>query len=610
MVSAQPLTFLSIAVLSALSSYCLFLLGTRLFQKWGLLDNPGPYGHDRAPVPFGFGSLLYVNFLLVSLFLAAIGAIEMGDKLIVLIILGAVVTGLSFVDDLDTIFKFDRSEKSKPRTTTEELSQTRKTGYAISPKVRLAMQVLVGLVVSLTSIKISYISNIFGGILYLDFFSVSVMGYEVYLIPIIFTVIWYVLVFNSVNWSDGVPGLTVGLTTITCIVIFILTIRFYWVDDTPALRQNSIFVFGILSILIPSLLWAWYYNLTPKMLLGDSGTMFLAFMIASLAILVGGKVATVATALGVYLVDAIYVIFARIFNKKNPLKGDRIHHLHYRLKAIGMSDAFIRNFVYSIALFFGISAVFLDKMGKIFLFIALVFVIVFITKILSLKTTSKNGFSLIELLVVMTIMALVSVTGFKLFGSLETSSANTLVQSRIQNFIQGLDRQVSNGTISDYSIVFSKDANGLVANTNTYGVTAPVELAYDWKTGSGTLVFSGATKPGYSLASENRTYYREVLTTSSPTMALTLSGTFDLPQQILTVDDADQRNAFLVMPFDSSVIGNKYPTTIELPNSMTGMTLRNVRSQKTLVDASGSVLGDTVLQLTRGDAQFTFTVSA
>jgi len=143
MISANPITFLSIAVLSALSSYAVFLLGTKLFQKWGLLDNPGPYGHDRDPVPFGFGSLLYLNFVLVSLFLAAVGAIEFGDKLVVLIVLGGVVTGLSFVDDLDTIFKFERSEKSKPKTTTEELSQTRKTGYAISPKVRLAMQILV-----------------------------------------------------------------------------------------------------------------------------------------------------------------------------------------------------------------------------------------------------------------------------------------------------------------------------------------------------------------------------------------------------------------------------------------------------------------------------------
>lgn len=129
------------------------------------------------------------------------------------------------------------------------------------------MQVLVGLIIGLTSIKISYISNIFGGILYLNFFSVPLFGYEVFLIPLFFTVFWYVLVFNSVNWSDGVPGLTVGLTTIALLVILVSTIRFYMLDTTPELRQNAIFVFGILSIIIPSLLWAWYYNLTPKMLL-------------------------------------------------------------------------------------------------------------------------------------------------------------------------------------------------------------------------------------------------------------------------------------------------------------------------------------------------------
>lgn len=84
----------------------------------------------------------------------------------------------------------------------------RKTRFAISPKIRLTLQILIGLIVGLTSIKISYVSNIFGGILYLDFFSITLFGYEVFLIPLVFTIFWYVLVFNSVNWSDGVPGLT------------------------------------------------------------------------------------------------------------------------------------------------------------------------------------------------------------------------------------------------------------------------------------------------------------------------------------------------------------------------------------------------------------------
>ena len=87
------------------------------------------------------------------------------------------------------------------------------------------------------------------------------------MVPIAFTVIWYVLVFNSVNWSDGVPGLTVGLTSITLLVIAVLTVRFYVTDTTPALRENSHFVFFILSIVLPSALLAWRYNIAPKMLL-------------------------------------------------------------------------------------------------------------------------------------------------------------------------------------------------------------------------------------------------------------------------------------------------------------------------------------------------------
>lgn len=332
--------------------------------------------------------------------------------------------------------------------------------------------------------------------------------------------------------------------------------------------------------------------------------MFLAFMIASLAILVGGKVATVATALGVYLVDAIYVIFARLSNGKNPLKGDRIHHLHYRLKAIGMTDAFIRNFVYFIALFFGLSAVFLDKVGKVILFLALVLVIVFITKILSLKNPGKSGFSLVELLIVTTIISLISTTGFKIYFTLDESSKNTFVQTRIKNFIQDLDREVSDGTISDYSMQFSKNTTGIIVNTNTYRTPDLVELNYDWTNQIGILTFSGSTKPGYALVSENRTYKREIRTNPTVTLPFTLSGTFDLPQKIISVDNLVQKNTFLIFPLDTDISGTKFLTSIDFPSTLTGITLSNVRSQKTLYDSSGTVYENILLQLTRGDAQF------
>ena len=159
------------------------------------------------------------------------------------------------------------------------------------------MQIMVGAIVGITSIKIGYISNMFGGVMNLESYYIVLGSLKVYIIPLLFTIVWYVVVFNSVNWSDGVPGLTSGMVAIALIVMAILTFRFYLGDSTPALRENSIFVFSILAVLIPSSLIVWYYNLAPKLLPGESGVMFMSFIIASLAILVGGKIATAATVL-------------------------------------------------------------------------------------------------------------------------------------------------------------------------------------------------------------------------------------------------------------------------------------------------------------------------
>ncbi|MDD2917188.1 MAG: MraY family glycosyltransferase [Candidatus Gracilibacteria bacterium] len=371
---------------SLISSLGIFHIGKYLFERFGLLDNPAPYGHKRKPVPLGIGSIFYVNFLVLSLFLYPLLSELNQHRLFIVLVLGAVVTCISFIDDLDTIHKFDRENKGNIKKTAEELGNMRRnTPFFVPAKVRLMMQIGVGAIIGITSIKIGYISNIFGGVLYLDQYYIVLGDLQIYLIPLIFTIVWYVVVFNSVNWSDGVPGLTSGLSFVTLLVMAVLTLKLYLVDPTSPSQVNSTFVLLCLAIFIPSVFIGWLYSMKPLVLLGESGTMFIAFMIATLAIIAGGKIATVATVLGVYLIDAFYVILMRLYNKKNPLAGDRIHHLHYRLLNMGMSENFVRYFVYSLAFLFGMAAIFLDKVGKAILFFVLIIIVVFITKILSLK---------------------------------------------------------------------------------------------------------------------------------------------------------------------------------------------------------------------------------
>ena len=47
--------------------------------------------------------------------------------------------------------------------------------------------------------------------------------------------------------------------------------------------------------------------------------MFLGFMLASIAIISGGKIATVLAVFGIYAVDAVYVVITRLRAKKNPM---------------------------------------------------------------------------------------------------------------------------------------------------------------------------------------------------------------------------------------------------------------------------------------------------
>jgi len=106
---------------SSLSSFLIFQGGKYIFERFGLIDNPAPYGHKRKPVPFGIGSIFYLNFLFISFFLHPLLTDINQNRLFIIVILGAIVTIISFIDDLDTIYKFDREAKSDVKKTAEEL---------------------------------------------------------------------------------------------------------------------------------------------------------------------------------------------------------------------------------------------------------------------------------------------------------------------------------------------------------------------------------------------------------------------------------------------------------------------------------------------------------
>lgn len=354
-----------------LTSSILFALLYRFmmwwFARYGLMDRPDKYGLRRAPVPFAVWVSLYIGFALMSFLL-----FDITQKLAIILALWGFLVLYTFLDDLVTI--------------------EHPLALKIHPALRLTFQILIGAIIGLTSIKIAYISGLLDGIISLTVWSFMIGEMIIYPIALTVSIAWYVILFNVINWSDEVPGVSSGISLITFVTLFILAIKLYLVDQSATSQENAQFVLLLLAVLIPGVALHFWLSLKPRIWWADSGTMFLGFMIATLAIIAGGKIATVATVLWVYLIDFFYVIIARILQRKNPLKWDRVNHLHFRLISLGMRRSQIRHIVLSLTAFFGIAAVFLDKIGKIFFFFFIAILVFSIANIIeSTKQPPENN---------------------------------------------------------------------------------------------------------------------------------------------------------------------------------------------------------------------------
>lgn len=349
------LTFL----VSLFLSYSLILLFSKLFYKLDIVDSPKKYDKKRKPIPYSMWIIFFIIFFIVSFFF-----IDPNYKLYLLWWFWFLITLISFIDD-----RLD-----------------------VSAKIRLLVQILIWAVIWITSIKIWYISNIFGWVLNLETYYFELFNQIIYIIPLIFTIIWYVFIFNSINWTDWIQWNTSWLWIISFFVLFLLWIILFNKDDYEWWIENAKFIMQTSIILVWILIPFWYFDVKEKILMWDTWTMFLWFMLASLAIISWWKIATVLVVFWIYTVDAIYVILNRLYNNKSPLKGD-FTHLHHRLLKIWLNKKQVLTIILSLSFFFWVTALFLDKTGKIIVFVIIIFVVIFINEIVKIwlkKYEKKN----------------------------------------------------------------------------------------------------------------------------------------------------------------------------------------------------------------------------
>ncbi len=165
-------------------------------------------------------------------------------------------------------------------------------------------------------------------------------------VAIPFTFFWIVGMMNTVNFLDGLDGLAGSVTVIAAFVMFIHT--FF----RPA--GNPQFTISLLAAsLIGSVLGFLIFNWHPaRIMMGDSGAMFLGYTLAILSIIGGAKIATALLVLWVPILDVAWLIVYRLWNGRSPLEADR-GHLHHRLLDLGWSQRRIAVVFVVISLVFG-----------------------------------------------------------------------------------------------------------------------------------------------------------------------------------------------------------------------------------------------------------------
>jgi len=297
------LKYVEVGIIAFVVSYILTPYMGQVGKKQNMVDMPGHRKIHEEAIPNLGGIVIFFGFLLSLLFVIGIEG-----QFRALLIGGIIILLLGVVDDIANL----------------------------SPKHKFVIQMIPALIV------IIYNSDLINNVIANQLKSFDLFGYLLY--PIL--IFWIVGVTNSINLIDGLDGLACGVSFIALITFLVL-----------GLRQN-LEALGLISIALAGSMFAFLkFNFYPaKMFLGDSGSTFAGFILASIGalwVLNSGNIFFIfipIIILALPIFDTLFAIWRR-YQEHHPIFQADKGHLHHRLLDRGISH---KNVVF---ILWGISAI-------------------------------------------------------------------------------------------------------------------------------------------------------------------------------------------------------------------------------------------------------------
>lgn len=337
--------FLALAI-SALISYLITPFIIELANRIGAIDVPKDERRVHSkPIPRLGGLGIFIGFLIPSILL-----LEPNTKILATLLASGIIVCMGIIDDISPI---------KARS-------------------KLAVQIFCAIIIVWAGIRIDFFTNPFEDdiLIVLNLLSIPV------------TIFWIVGITNTVNLIDGLDGLAAGISTIAALIMSIVAF-------TSGQYKTAILLVSVVGGAIGFL----PHNFNPaKIFMGDTGSLFLGFILSVTSILGTIKGATFLAvvipifALAIPILDTTFAIIRRYLAGKPIMEADK-GHLHHRILSKGVSQKKTVLYLYSIAAILGFSSLYLQKSNFItgvFVIICDIIIIIFGVKKLKILEEVKS----------------------------------------------------------------------------------------------------------------------------------------------------------------------------------------------------------------------------
>lgn len=243
----------------------------------------------------------------------------------------------------------------------------------LDARIKFGFQTFVAVLMYFLGLRIEFITNYFGGGGHWQFG--TAVGFIV-------TVLWIVGITNTINLIDGLDGLAAGVAAIAALSIAYVA---YIHGDRYGMMVVCV---GMMAIVGSSLGFLPFNFYPAKLFMGDSGSLFLGFMIAIFAVISPLKRSTLLAVivpvlvLGIPIFDTAFAIVRRLVSGKPIMSPDK-EHLHHHLIRLGYGQRRAVLMIYGICAIMGMAAVIMSRdlyvESAVLILTAFLYIYVFLT---------------------------------------------------------------------------------------------------------------------------------------------------------------------------------------------------------------------------------------